>query len=295
MDGPNPTLEIRPPDRREMLAIFIRDSAVKLFGLTAKLGLRRLPLFDRAFLALYAIYKERFEAGPIDRLKEFVPEGALVIDVGANVGFFALRFARWVGDGGKVIAIEPEDRNYDSLLRALDKAGLSKRVEPLKAVAAAAAGKLSLEINPLHPADHKISRDGTGLQVNAVTLDALVPDKAKLRPALVKIDVQGAEMMVLKGATEILTIAGPALFVELHEGGLNMYGSSISAIMDHLSQFGYEAYWLQPTGPHRKTSAKEIHATASDTSYVDVLFLKPSPAEVAGDSAGPAADNSGRR
>jgi len=34
MDGPNPTLEIRPPDRREMLAIFIRDSAVKLFGQT---------------------------------------------------------------------------------------------------------------------------------------------------------------------------------------------------------------------------------------------------------------------
>ena len=61
-----------------------------------------------------------------------------------------------------------------------------------------------LEINPLHPADHKLSRDGTGLSVNAVTLDELVPDIRYLRPALVKIDVQGAEMLVLKGAADIL-------------------------------------------------------------------------------------------
>ena len=120
-----------------MLAIFIRDSAVKLFGLTAKLGLQRIPLFNRAFLALYLIYKEYFEAGPVDRLREFVPAGSLVIDVGANVGFFALRFARWVGNDGKVIAIEPEDRNYIGLTEAIGREGLSSRVDIVKAVAAA--------------------------------------------------------------------------------------------------------------------------------------------------------------
>src|SRR5260370_40368150 len=98
-----------------MIATFFRDSAVKLFGLVAKFGLQRFPGFNRVFLALYPIYKKYFEAGPIDRLREFVPAGTLVIDVGANVGFFSLRFARWVGDGGKVIAIEPEDKNYIAL------------------------------------------------------------------------------------------------------------------------------------------------------------------------------------
>ena len=157
-----------------MLAIFVRDSAVKLFALTAKLGLRRIPLFNRAFLALYLVYKQYFEAGPIERLKDFVPAGSLVIDVGANVGFFALRFARWVGDRGKVIAIEPEDANYASLVEAIERQGFSSRVETLKAVAAATGGEVLLEINPVHPADHKISRDGTGLPVSAVTLDQLV-------------------------------------------------------------------------------------------------------------------------
>ena len=77
------------------------------------------------------------------------------------------------------------------------------RVEALKAVAAALPGMTHLEINPLHPADHKLSRDGTGLPVTAVTLDELVREKGHLRPALVKIDVQGAEMLVLKGADNI--------------------------------------------------------------------------------------------
>lgn len=257
-----------------MFRSLIKNFAVKLFGLTAKLGFHRVPVFNRAFLPLYAIYKRYFEAGPIDRLKEFVPSGSWVIDVGANVGFFSLRFAKWVGDGGKVISIEPEDRNYDSLVLALKRGGLLGRVDALKAVAAAVPGTTLLEINPLHPADHKLSRDGTGLPVTAVTLDGLVQDKSRLRPALVKIDVQGAEMLVLEGATNILRSAGPALFVELHEEGLSKFGTSVSAILNHLSGYGYEAYWLMRAGAHRKASPAEIHAKVARIGYVDVLFLK---------------------
>jgi hypothetical protein len=94
-----------------MFRSLIKNSAVQLFGLAAKLGVHRLPMFERVFLVLYAGYKRHFEAGPIERLQEFIPPGSLVIDVGANVGFFSLRFAQWVGLGGEVIAIEPEARN----------------------------------------------------------------------------------------------------------------------------------------------------------------------------------------
>lgn len=73
----------------------VRALAVQLFGLAARLGLHRLALFNRLFLAPYAVYKQFFEAGPIDRIEELIPENSLVIDVGANVGFFSLRFARW--------------------------------------------------------------------------------------------------------------------------------------------------------------------------------------------------------
>lgn len=252
----------------------IRESAVRLFGSVARLGLHRLPVFDRIFLALYTLYKTHFEAGPIERLREFVPNGCVVIDVGANVGFFTLRFARWVG-GGEVIALEPEERNYQLLLAALERKHLIARVRALKAAAAATAGTMRLEINRLHPADHKLSFGGTGVAVTAVRLDDLVKDKGVLRPSLVKIDVQGAEMLVLQGAPDILRRSSAALFIELSEGGLSRFGSSVSAILDHLAQHDYAAYWLMRTGPHRKATREEIHARVARQGYVDVLFLKP--------------------
>ena len=240
--------------------------------MVAGLGIHRLPGFDRLFLALYGAYKKYFEAGPIDRLREFVPPGSLVIDVGANVGFFALRFADWVGSSGEVIAIEPEQHNYDILTSALDRAGLTARTRVLKAAATAVAGTTRLEINPLHPADHKLSLDSTGLPIDGVTLDGLVKDKRA--PALVKIDVQGAEMLVLQGAPDILKFAGPALFIELHEEGLRRFGTSVAAILDHLNAYGYAAYWLERSGPPRPASPAEIHAAVAEIGYVDVLFLK---------------------
>jgi FkbM family methyltransferase len=257
-----------------MVQKLIGNLLVRLFGLIAELNIHRIPIFERMFLTLYAAYKKYFEAGPIDRLKEFVPSGSLVIDVGANVGFFSVRFAKWVGDGGKVISIEPEDRNYDSLVWALRREGLLSRAETLKAVAAAVRGMAFLEINPLHPADHKLSQDGSGLPVKAVVLDDLVQDKSDLRVSLIKIDVQGAEMLVLEGASGILKTSGPALFVELHEVGLRKFGTSVAAILAHLSHYGYEAFWLMRTGAHKKASPAEIHAKVARIGYVDVLFLR---------------------
>lgn len=238
------------------------------------MGIHRLPLFDRLFLALYGAYKKYFEAGPIDRLREFVPPGSVVIDVGANVGFFSLRFADWVGRTGEVIAIEPEQHNYDILTSALMRAGLSGRTRTLKAAAVAVAGTTWLQINPIHPADHKLSLDSIGLPIDGVTLDDLVKDKRALRPALVKIDVQGAEMLVLQGASETLKIAGPALFIELHEEGLSRFGTSVSAILDHVGAYGYTAYWLMRSGAHRAASPADIHARVAEAGYVDVLFRK---------------------
>jgi FkbM family methyltransferase len=250
----------------------VRKLAVSLFGVVARLGISS-PRFDRVFLALYNAYKLHVEAGPIDRLKELVPEGSIVIDVGANVGFFSRRFAAWVGEKGKAILIEPEDRNYEILISALRREHLLDRTRALKAVVAAAPGRAFLEINPLHPAHHKLSKDNTGVAVEAVTLDSLVSDKGDRKLSLVKIDVQGAEMLVLQGASEILRMSQPALFIELHEEGLNKFGTSVPEILNYLANYGYEPHLLARKGPCIKIGTAEIHARIAQGSYIDVLFL----------------------
>ncbi|MCC8936899.1 FkbM family methyltransferase [Bradyrhizobium sp. Arg68] len=256
-----------------MLLNFFKNSTVTVFGLTVKLGLHRLPGFYQTYLTLYPIYKRYFEAGPIDRLRSFVPAGSVVIDVGANVGFFTLRFADWVGRDGRVIAIEPDLQNFETLVSALSRANLLDHVFAVKAVAADEPGTKYLELNPLHPADHKLSRSHTGVPVTAVTVDDLARDHNGLRPALVKIDVQGAEMLVLRGMNEILDVGSPALFVELSENALQDFGSSVAAVLDLLQGKGYAPYWLTRAG-HKTATRTEIHAKVAANDYTDVLFLK---------------------
>jgi len=265
------------PDRlltTEMLENLVRNSALRIYVWATRLGVQRLPAFDRVFLALYAAYKSHFEAGPIERLREFMPSGSTVLDVGANVGFFTLRFARWIGDG-EVIAIEPEEKNYRTLIAALDREGLRHKARVFNAVATASAGTSRLEINPTHPADHKLSLDDTGALVDAVRLDDLIEQKGPGHPSLIKIDVQGAEMLVLQGTSEILKLSRPTLFVELSETALQRFGSSVSEVVSYLSQHDYESFWLMRAGPHRRASLVEIYSKIRRHGYVDVLFLGP--------------------
>ena len=105
---------------------------------------------------------------------------------------------------------------------------------------------------------------------------ALLHENGNLSPSLIKIDVQGAEMLVLQGAASLLKSARPALFVELHEEGLKRFGTSVAAILAHLSDLGYEAYWLTRSGSHAKADTDQIHTKVARIGYVDVLFLKRS-------------------
>jgi hypothetical protein len=106
-----------------------------------------------------------------------------------------------------------------------------------------------------------------------VTLDSLVSDKGDRELSLVKINVQGAEMLVLRGASEILRMSQPALFIELHEEGLNKFGTSVPEILNYLANYGYEPHLLARKGPCIKIGTAEIHARIAQGSYIDVLFL----------------------
>ncbi len=116
--------------------------------------------------------------------------------------------------GGRVIAIEPEARNVDSLRRRVQRAGLADTVECVQAVAAAQPGELRLAVNPTHPGDHQIAAQGRA----GPRRDPRRADAGEARHvSLVKIDVQGAESMVLAGARSVLEEHRPALFVEVDD------------------------------------------------------------------------------
>lgn len=233
-------------------------------------GLGRL-----AFELLYDTYKSWIEAGDLTPLRQLVAPGSVVIDVGANIGFFTRKFATWVGDDGCVVAIEPEPTNYSRLVARLRTSGLAGRVRCYQAVAAESSGTMALKVNPFHPGDHRLATSvdsGSALEVDALSLDTVCRDLGWPHVALVKIDVQGAEEMVLLGAGELLSRHHPALFVELDAGALREMGASIESVLALLTKHGYAAHRVRHGSISPPLSRANVLHECSSKRYADFLF-----------------------
>lgn len=248
-------------------------------------GLLRFHWGRRMFFALYDLYKAWLEAGEIDGLRRWVPPGSVVIDVGANVGFFSLRFADWAGVDGHVVAIEPEARNHAELVRRVAGMRFAERVTVHRAVADRVAGEVLLEVNPDHPGDHKIGN--AGIAIPALTVDGLRSATGRT-VTLIKIDVQGAEMRVLEGAVSVLTSDRPALFIEADAGALDRFGASTAGLLSFLAGYGYCPHRLTRTGPE-PMSTRLLEDLIERDGYTDILFLADrTPAQEAVHSVHPA-------
>jgi FkbM family methyltransferase len=255
------------------LKAILQHAGLAAYSVLVRTGIMKQAWARRVFPAVYSVYKTWIEAGPVDRLKELVPEGSTVVDVGANIGFFTLKFARWVGEQGIVIAIEPDLENFKALTAKIAAAGFERRVRLHQAAATARAGCIRLQRNELHPGDHRITFGAQGMMVPAVTVDDLVTEAGAQSVSLVKIDVQGAEMLVLEGATRTLAEMRPALFVEVDDRALRHFGSSAHALVTRVERAGYEMHELANDGPPRRLSHDGLFANLQTRSYIDVLFL----------------------
>ena len=250
----------------------IQSCLLKCYALVVKTGILSTSWGRSTFLTTYNWYKILIEAGEVESLQAYIKPGEVVIDIGANVGFFTKRFAKWVSDGGFVIAVEPETANFEELLKNLNKTGTTELVKTFQGVAAEEAGTLKLAINPIHPADHKIGQEG--IEVKAFTIDDLVKEESTPRVCLIKIDVQGAEERVLKGALETIKRDHPALFVEMDDVAMRKMDSSAEKVINMLTDYGYVIQALKKHSETTRLSTTEALEMCRDGKYIDLLFTK---------------------
>ena len=246
----------------------IQALCLKAYRAAAASRLSRTSVGKRLFVSVYDFYKQRFEAQAAEVLRNWIRPGATVIDIGANMGFFTLRFARWVGPTGRVIAVEPETENLRRLRHRLERSGLTANVDVIEGVAAEEPGMLRLAINPFHPADHRIGKEG--LPVRAWTVDELVAARGWPAISLIKIDVQGAELRVLRGARATLARFHPRLFVEIDDGALEDAGFTADLLFDEIERHGYRPY--DPAEPSVPLSSPKAALRRRALGYADHLF-----------------------
>jgi len=260
--------------RQDLSSNLLQRAGLGAHSLLKRSGAMDLPGIRRLFTFAYERYKAHLEKGAIAAQRRVVTEGSLVIDVGANVGFFTTRFAKWVGERGHVIALEPELQNFETLKRRVSEEGVSQRVTLINAVAAAQNGVLRLKRNEDHPGDHRIATDDQGVEVGAVTLDDIAARNADRPLSLIKIDVQGAEMIVLSGAGALLATSSAALLIEIDEAQLLEFGTSVEGLFQHLASAGYTAHDIGEDGSLTAVDLAGLRSRLVAAGYLDILFLK---------------------
>lgn len=250
----------------------LQSLLLSLYALVSRSGAMRTVIGRRVFLVAYRIYKQRFESG-WHHLQQFVRPDTLIIDVGANVGFFTLPFAQWVsGNSGRVLAVEPEPENVRSLIAAVASSATRDRIEVVEAAIADTTEERFLALNPANPADHRLASHG--IAVRGTTLCRLVDERGRPPVSLLKIDVQGAELMVLRGASELLERDGPAIYLELDDGALTMAGTADHEVIDFLSRHGYGMNRLEADGRIVPLSTEAARQSRAELGYGDFLFLR---------------------
>ena len=203
-----------------------------------------IPLADPVIARSY-LNRGVWSEGIVDVLVEALHDGGTLIDIGANVGLTSIPLARV--DGVQVIAFEPHPDNLRHLRASIAWNDLSDRVDVHALALADEAGTMPLEISPVNMGDHRLrsapdpatgalfdedTRDVINVPVNR--LDDVIDRNSLTRPLVVKLDVQGAEALVIDGGRWVIG-AADLLVLEFWPYGLRRHGSDPTGLIAELA------------------------------------------------------------
>ncbi len=199
-------------------------------------------------------------------LASHVPSGSTIYDIGANVGKFTKEFAAAHNGQTRVVAFEPGEYCLSILNRV---AGRMDNVEVVEAGVAEFDGEDELKTPikdsglmriGLAQVGGTIDHEHIASPIKLISLDSYRQQNASGPVHLMKIDVEGGELGVLKGASETLKTCKPVLFIEIDAKMTKRYGHEPEAVFSLLRGHGYTAHienqsgaWVPADGYQRST------------------------------------------
>lgn len=175
--------------------------------------------------------------GMLDPLRSWIPRGGCVVDAGANIGDHSYYYAHAVGEGGSVLAFEPNSEAFACLQYNMVRNQLTGIVDTKMLGLSDSAGKTTL-----HPEQNAGARwmhtapvDG-GAEVVFDKLDSFLLSRLDF----LKIDIEGWELRALKGASNTISQFHPAMLIEVNSGALNRAGTSREELLEYISGLGYQ-------------------------------------------------------
>jgi FkbM family methyltransferase len=220
-------------------------------------GLQRVPapgmpgkfLYVRAEdggVAHQLIMYREYEPYESKLVREYLKPGMTVYNIGANLGYYALLASECVGPSGEVLAFEPALENLELLRRTVAEDGCTN-VEIFPMAVSEEAGVANLAISTTNSGDHRLTEiEGRNhIEVNVTSVDAFMVG-GHPGPDAIIMDVQGAELDVLRGAKSLLDSKAPlVLFTEFWPGGLDeRHPNGAREMLELLERMGFQLHQI---------------------------------------------------
>jgi FkbM family methyltransferase len=222
-----------------------------------------------------------FEPGTTRLIERVVKPGMVVIDVGAHVGYYTLLAASLVGDQGRVFAFEPDAGNYSLLLENINLNGHSC-ARAFRQAVADRGGSTSFFLSAWGSDRNSLYQDNSGLEaqrveVEAVTLDDFLAAAGNPIVDLVKMDIEGAELVALQGMKETLKRTR-RLILEFSPLSVQASPSNPEELLDMLSRHGFSIQIIQDDGSLKPLESIDFSRLVGDLirtkNYVNLFCEK---------------------
>lgn len=186
-------------------------------------------------------------------IRQLLRPGDVAVDIGANLGYFTAVMAQSVGASGRVVALEPVPDTFERLQLGAALNGFAQ-VTALQLALGEADGRAEIAFDPRFAGSASIHRQAGGgavsREVGVRPLDDLLRELAVEHPSLLKIDVEGHELAVVRGALETIARARPAIIVEYSPELARRGGWTLAQLRDTVSSVvEYRFFELGPEGP----------------------------------------------
>ena len=205
----------------------------------------KLPPEWRGIAKLLYVFREQYEPELL-WLKDSLRPGDVFIDAGASLGVYSLAASRRVGEEGKVMAFEPSQVFYPQLEGNLLMNGC-ENVVPFQFALSNSEGNATLYDHP-DPTRYSLGGLGHGERVRTRKLGNVLGEAGVRQLDLVKLDVEGAEELILRGAAEIIREFRPAIIFEINPSAARMLRLRPEGAHSLLSDWGYRFSRLTGSG-----------------------------------------------
>lgn len=170
--------------------------------------------------------------------RETMKPGGIALDIGANVGAYSLLLGQWAGPAGAVYAFEPAPQAFDGLVRHIALNGLGATVRPIRAAVGDVPSDAHFVVSPTAGEGRlaaSAEERARAIPVPVTTIDEFCA-RERIVPDLIKIDVEGSETAVLRGARETLRRCRErtAVFLETHPSIWPQIGTTRAELEDEL-------------------------------------------------------------